>query len=160
RLFFVGARGGHLPDAMALINIHTFTPVPAVIVLAVISITMLFLGDVYTLINYVTFVESLCFAVCVCVLLYFRWRKPNVHRPIKVPIVIPVIFLIVCVFLLILPIYTSPQEVGMAIVLLLSGVPIYLIGIVWSNKPDVYKRNLAAFTKFVQKITFSCEQEV
>ena len=33
RLFFVGARNGHMPKAMALINLKTFTPMPCLIFL-------------------------------------------------------------------------------------------------------------------------------
>ena len=37
----------------------------------------------------------------------------------------------------------------MAIVLLLSGIPVYLFGIVWTSKPAVYKRNLGVYDRYL-----------
>ena len=52
------------------------------------STLMLITNDVYLLINYVTFVESLSFAVSIAALFYFRIKRPNMHRPIKVGVTV------------------------------------------------------------------------
>ncbi|XP_021950140.1 Y+L amino acid transporter 2 [Folsomia candida] len=136
RLVFVGAREGHLPKALALINIETFTPIPALVFLGFLSIAMLMIKDVYILINYVSFVEALAMGVTVCGLLWLRYKNPTAHRPIRMPIYLPIIFLIICIFLIFVPICTSPaSEIGVAVIIVLSGIPVFLVFVYWKNKP-------------------------
>ena len=47
---------------------------------------MLCTNDVYVLINYSSFVESLFIGLSVTGLLYLRWKRPDMNRPIKVGI--------------------------------------------------------------------------
>lgn len=84
RLFFVGARNGHLPGAISLINVNCLTPIPSLIFLCIITLFLLFTDDVYSLINYVSFVEILFILISISGLLYLRKTKPNLKRPIKV----------------------------------------------------------------------------
>lgn len=41
-------------------------------------------GDTYTLINYVSFINYLCYGVTILGLLVLRCKRPALHRPIKV----------------------------------------------------------------------------
>ena len=50
----------------------------------ILSIIYLFVGDIYALINYASFVESSFILLSVLGLLYLRWKKPEMNRPIKV----------------------------------------------------------------------------
>ena len=50
----------------------------------IITLVLLVIKDVYVLINYVSFVESFFTLVSVTGLLYMRYSKPDLHRPIKV----------------------------------------------------------------------------
>ena len=87
RLFFVGARCGHMPSSMALLNVNSLTPIPCLVLLATITLAMLITDDVFVLINFTSFVESTFIAMSVGGLLYMRWTHPHLARPIKVKFV-------------------------------------------------------------------------
>ncbi|XP_055705643.1 Y+L amino acid transporter 2 [Phlebotomus papatasi] len=125
RLFFVGARNGHLPAAISLININYLTPVPSLIFLCIITLVLLFIDDVYALINYVSFVEALFILISISGLLYLRKTQPDAKRPIKVNLILPLTFLLTCGFLVISSCYVSPFEVGIGTAIILSGIPVY-----------------------------------
>lgn len=48
------------------------------------SLVYLSIGDVYTLINYASFVEALFIGLSIAGLLYLRYKFPDRERPIKV----------------------------------------------------------------------------
>lgn len=91
--------------------------------------------DVYKLINYVSFVEALFISISVTGLLYMRKTKPNATRPIKVYYTLPVLFFLICAFLVTFSCTESPVEVGVALVIISAGIPIYYLTIGWKNKP-------------------------
>lgn len=158
RLFFVGARQGHLPAAIALINVKRLTPVPSLVFLCIITLVLLVIKDVYVLINYVSFVESFFTLMSVSGLLYMRYSKPDMHRPIKVSIVLPLIFFVICAFLVTLPIYVTPVEVGVGVAIILAGIPVYFVFIHWKNKPDWLTRWSHSFNVTCAKL-FECVLE-
>lgn len=113
RLFLAGAREGHLPRLLAMIHVKRCTPIPALLFtvsllspLAAIwwwkqlesllslsfffklvsTLMMLCTSDIYTLINYVGFINYLFYGVTVAGQIVLRVKKPNMHRPIKVQI--------------------------------------------------------------------------
>lgn len=91
--------------------------------------------DVYILINYVSFVEALFITISVTGLLYMRKTKPSQSRPIRVSLILPVIFLLICAFLVTFPFSVSPIEVGVALFIIVAGIPVYYLTIGWKNKP-------------------------
>jgi L-type amino acid transporter 5 len=155
RMFFVGSREGHLPIFLSLINVNKFTPVPAVMFEGIFSILLLFIsGDLYLLINCVSFVEALSFLVCTIILLIYK--RKNIARPnentIRVHISLPIIFATVCLFLVLFPLFLSPKETLMGIFFMVSGIPAYGIGVMWKNKPAIYKKYIKSFTILTQKL--------
>ncbi|KAJ8971765.1 hypothetical protein NQ317_004695 [Molorchus minor] len=155
RLFFVGARAGHLPSAICLIDIKRLTPVPSLVFMCIITLALVIIEDVYVLINYVSFVEALFITISVTGLLYLRWVKPDYHRPIKVNIFLPILFFIICAFLVTFPCYVSPLEVGVGLAFILCGIPVYMVTIAWQSKPAWLKRAFSNFNNGCAKL-FVC----
>lgn len=136
RLFFVGARNGHLPKAISLIDIKRMTPVPSLIFMCLVTLILLLSNNVESLIVCVTAVEALFILWSVTGLLWMRRTRPHLERPIKVSLLLPIAFFIISVFLVVLSCFTHPIEVGIGVAFIALGVPIYLVFIVWENKPQ------------------------
>ncbi|CAJ0593271.1 unnamed protein product [Cylicocyclus nassatus] len=83
RMFFAGAREGHLPEMLSMISIIYLTPLPSLIFLGTTSIAMLFVGDVFVLINYTAFATGLVVTTSTAGLLKMRFTQPNAKTPIK-----------------------------------------------------------------------------
>ncbi|KAH9504888.1 Large neutral amino acids transporter small subunit 2 [Bulinus truncatus] len=139
RLFFVGARQGHLPGLLATINIKHMTPLPALLFGCVTSLIMLSSNDIYVLINYASFVETLFIGMSVTGLMILRVTRPDLDRPIRVSLFFPVFYFIICVFLIITPLTTSPKECLMGLVMIATGIPIYMLGVMWEKKPRGFR---------------------
>ena len=104
------------------------------------SLLYLTTTQIYVLINYTAFIESLAVAASVGALLWLRYKQPNLERPIKVSMILPIVFFITCLFLVLLPFYVSPYETGIAVAITLSGVPVYMLTVHWKTKPRTYTK--------------------
>ena len=108
RLCFVGARNGHFPDFLSFVRVNYHTPAPALVFLCILSLMCLSTSDIYRLTDYVAFVESMFILEAIAGLLQLRYTRPDLPRPIKITLGIPIVFLLICTFLVFLPLYVRP----------------------------------------------------
>ena len=106
------------------------------------SLFYLGVGDIYSLIDYASFVESMFIMVAVSGMVYLRKTQPEMHRPIKVHMAVPIVFLGICSFLVFMPLYVRPIEVGMGLLITASGIPVYMVSVRWRNKPMWFRKLL------------------
>ncbi|XP_045490807.1 large neutral amino acids transporter small subunit 1 [Colias croceus] len=135
RLFFVGARNGHLPLAISLIDIRRLTPVPSLIFMCLVTLVLLMFNNVESLMVYVTAVEAIFIFCSISGLLWMRYTRPKLQRPIRVNLLLPIVFLIICIFLIVFSCFTHFLEVGIGVAIIALGVPVYWVFIMWQNKP-------------------------
>ncbi|XP_018342791.1 PREDICTED: large neutral amino acids transporter small subunit 1 isoform X2 [Trachymyrmex septentrionalis] len=160
RMCFVGARNGHFPSMLSHINMTRVTPMPALIFLCILSLIMLCTGDIFVLITYCSIVESFFIMISVAGILWLRYKRPNMKRPIKIPLWIPILFVALCAFLVIVPCYQRPYEVGMGILITVSGIPAYVFGVAWKSKPLWFQKVNIKATHAIQKLFLSAKEEL
>lgn len=112
RLFFAGAREGQMPKILTMLHMQRMTPVPAVVAVTLLSLIYMFAGDVYQLITYVSVCVWLAIGVTVFVVLWLRWKAPNLYRPYRVFILCPIIYCFVTIYIIVLPMVGDPKETG------------------------------------------------
>uniref|UniRef100_UPI00358F40A9 B(0,+)-type amino acid transporter 1 n=1 Tax=Myxine glutinosa TaxID=7769 RepID=UPI00358F40A9 len=109
RLSYVAAREGHLIKVISFIHVKLLTPSPALIFNCILSIIYTIPADIETLINYFSFAVWIFYGMTMLALIVMRCTKKDLHRPVKVPIVIPGLVMIVSVYLVLAPIVVNPE---------------------------------------------------
>ncbi|XP_063849050.1 Y+L amino acid transporter 2-like [Scylla paramamosain] len=159
RLFFVGARKGQFPEAFALVHAEHLTPVPAIVLHGVGLLLMLITTDMVLLITYSTYAMTLTNLGCMFALFWFRYNQPDRPRPFKVWLGLPVVFSVIQVFLLVLPAIQSPLEVGVGLVLIASGLPVYYFAIYRQDIAEKLSRLLRRLTVWCQLVFRALPEE-
>ncbi|CAH2234924.1 jg27923, partial [Pararge aegeria aegeria] len=127
RMCFAGARNGHMPELLAHINTKCMSPMPSLVFLMVVSLIMLIPNNLTAVITYCTVVESFFTTLSCSAVLWLRYKKPDLVRPIRVSLWIPSVFVAVCSILLVVPILSEPVAVGAGALMTLAGVPVYYL---------------------------------
>lgn len=143
---------------------------------------MLFTSDVDMLITYSSFVEAFFTMLSVSSMLWSRWKRPNINRPIKVcslykipqreirqnnsyihttnslqvSLWIPITYVVVSLFLVVLPCYVRPYEVSMGVGITLLGIPVYYLCVVWQTKPMWFQNLLSKRLKWYDTHPYTC----
>uniref|UniRef100_A0A8C1SPG9 Solute carrier family 7 member 9 n=1 Tax=Cyprinus carpio TaxID=7962 RepID=A0A8C1SPG9_CYPCA len=100
---------GHMVRIMSYISVKRYTPSPALMFNGIVSIIYIMPADINTLINYFSFAQWAFYGLTSLALIVMRFTRKELQRPVKVPIVIPVLVVIVSCYLVLAPIIDKPE---------------------------------------------------
>nr|XP_033793452.1 b(0,+)-type amino acid transporter 1-like [Geotrypetes seraphini] len=141
RMCYVAAREGHMPDILSMAHVRRLTPSPALIFTSIIALILIIPGNFSSIVNFFSFTAWLFYGITIAGLLYLKIKKPDLPRPYKVPIVIPIVVLIASVYLVLAPVIDSPQIEFLYVVLfILSGIIVYIPLVYCKHSPTLLSK--------------------
>lgn len=154
RAIFAAARKNHMPSVLALVNIKFRTPITSISFITVLSLLCLYFDDIYVLLELTILTENVFIGSTVIGLLYLRKKCPGKIRPIKVNLFFPIVFIVINFLIITITIYASPYNSMVSILVIASGIPVYLF-FVLIKTPKSLENKINAFTECIQKFTLS-----
>ncbi|KAF7258565.1 Cystine/glutamate transporter [Paragonimus skrjabini miyazakii] len=116
--------------------------------------------DVFVLIKLTGLAFTVVSAMAVSSLLHIRRTNPGLNKSrFKLPIFLPILYLIVNISIGIFSIYDSPNDALLSVGLMALGIPIYIIGVAWKRKPAFIESGMYRTTVWLQKVLNVVQQE-
>uniref|UniRef100_A0A8D8XDK1 b(0,+)-type amino acid transporter 1 n=2 Tax=Cacopsylla melanoneura TaxID=428564 RepID=A0A8D8XDK1_9HEMI len=127
RLCYAAGREGHMLQAFSFVHVKRLTPAPAVLLQGFLTCFCILAGNIYSLLEFASFLCWIFYGMAMAALILLRYTKPDVPRPYKVPLVIPIFVLILSIVLFITPIVYDPKPQFLnAIVFIGLGILVYI----------------------------------
>ncbi|ESO95120.1 hypothetical protein LOTGIDRAFT_232209 [Lottia gigantea] len=149
RILFAASRVGHMPKLFQMISCKYLTPWPAIIGCSIPVMCVLLSGSIVSFIDFMSLFASIMISTVLVCSLYLRYKFPDAPRPLKMPIVLPILMLILILILIAMSVYRKPKELGICLLYLIMGIPVYLLGVVWEKPKKFYilQENVTYFIK-------------
>ncbi|XP_068082592.1 b(0,+)-type amino acid transporter 1 isoform X2 [Anabrus simplex] len=147
RLCFVAGQEGHMVEAFSYVHMRRLTPAPAVAMQGILTLVFIVIGEIEPLIDFASFLIWIFYGFAMVALIMMRRTKKNVHRPYKVPLLIPIFIIFVALFLSVVPMITdSSPRYFFAVGFILVGVAVYYFFVYRKIRPRIMDK----FTFFTQ----------
>ncbi|PIK41478.1 putative b(0,+)-type amino acid transporter 1 isoform X2 [Apostichopus japonicus] len=126
RLAMVCSREGHMISIVSMVNVHRKTPMAALIFEGVIAIVMVIPNDFDSLVNYFSFTSWMFYGLSCLAHIVLRFTHPEWKRPIRIPLVIPLLVVIFSIYLVLAPVIDDPSLPWLfAALFVLAGLFLY-----------------------------------
>ena len=133
RIYFAQARDGLFFQRFADVHPHHQTPSFAILAQGVWAAALLVSGSYESLLDYAIFAIWLSYGMMVAGVIVLRIKRPDLPRPYRVwgyPVT-PVVFVAITCWFLVNMLVTRPTPSLAALLLIASGVPVYLL---WTRR--------------------------
>ncbi|XP_003977475.1 b(0,+)-type amino acid transporter 1 [Takifugu rubripes] len=126
RISYVSSREGHMVQILSFISLKHCTPSPAIIFNGLLAICYIIPADIGILINYFSFAQWGFYGMSALALIVMRFTRKDLHRPVKVPIVLAFLLGLLSCYLVLAPIIDKPTiEYLYCSIFIFSGVILY-----------------------------------
>ncbi|XP_075066485.1 cystine/glutamate transporter-like [Mixophyes fleayi] len=159
RMLFAASREGHWPNLFSMIHIRRHTPLPALLLMLPLIFVMIGIGDLYGLLNFYSFSRWLFMGLVTIGLIIHRRKYPDLPRPFKVPLIIPLVFSTTCLFITGMSLYSDPVNTGIGCLMTLSGLPVYYLTIHKQRVPEGWRNTFNRLTMKLQVVMEVVPQE-
>ncbi|XP_057686043.1 b(0,+)-type amino acid transporter 1-like [Corythoichthys intestinalis] len=126
RLAYVSGREGHMVKILSFISLRRLTPAPALMLNGFLAMLYIIPADINTLINYFSFAQWVFNGLTLSSLIVMRFTRKELKRPVKVPIIIAFLMVLISCYLVLAPIIDNPEvEYLYSSLFIFSGLLLY-----------------------------------
>jgi len=125
RLPYAGACEGMMPTLFGLVSKRSKTPITSLAFLGSCAFVCVWPSNIGELIQYIGFLSWIFWGLCFVAVIVLRYKMPDIHRPFKIPLAVPVVAGLTSLYLVAGSLYANPLISGIWFCASLLAIPVY-----------------------------------